>query len=511
MYFKIILLGQALLAFADEKLPSFPPDPCTVQWSERKPEDYLYDYRNDSSYEGYQKRMAQHQLDRRQCHKAWTVLIFMSPEDLLPYAYLDLLEMETKTAGSSIRSDIVVELNPGAQAQTRRFHMFQKSETATEKDILSPVVMQISEPKGATSDYRLLNFLKWGIEHYPSENYLVVIWGHGGGWTAIETPPNPRHSPGDELVIAERSGGLALSKSLGNISLPGLREILKTIKNWRGDPIEVFASDACLMQTIEDSAELAEHASYICGSEDIESYAGFPYQTLLNQLNSGEFDGAPKQTPNGIVSNPESFLVSWMIPQLYKESFDPEKGSQKDLDPKAYYHLTGCSISSKHLRSSLIPHLNRLAIALNRYLDEIPSLNAERWLILRSVIDQGPFFLGGTQDLGQFLKNLYQTLSEEAKKNKTLSPALHEILEALKKTYNSLNYTIVNVVLGENYPKFNPDREMGPRGLSIWLPRTDQEFQDRIADFSKSLFYGAQANRCSAPAWKEWIKRMYVN
>src|SRR4051812_47435811 len=66
--------------------------------------------------------------ERTACYKSWTVLIYMAADnDLAPYAYLNLYELEASGGGglsaSSQRTDAVVQLDTPGPRGLRRLHM----------------------------------------------------------------------------------------------------------------------------------------------------------------------------------------------------------------------------------------------------------------------------------------------------------------------------------------------------------------------------------------------------
>jgi hypothetical protein len=496
----ILWLTFPSILFADGDL-SFPADPCISSWSHLPSEAYLYQYGKDFGYSAFLERLRANQIDRKQCHKTWTVLIYMSAtKDMLPYGVADLLEMESPMAGSSLRSDVVVQLNNGISQKSQRLHIFpnqnaekrlvskQDLKTLTEYQILSPRVFEFEPDPESPEQVRFEEFLRWGIEEYPSEHYFVIIWGHGQVWTGLTSA----------------TSGIT---SQTHLSLPNIRQVLKSLKKWRGDPIDVFAADSCFMQSTEDVTELSKYSHYICGSEDIESYAGFPYEALLSELNSGKFGGASRLASNMERSYSEPYLAAWMVPYLYQSSFDLKHGSQRELDPRAYYDLTGSSVMSKNVRLTLVPALNNLGEALSQYIQE----NPEHQFDLRSLVRRGEHFRGNTQDLGDFLKRLDGTLRIELAALKEKKSVVLGLLEsALRKANSALTYTVINFALGEKYGQFDPKKEYGPRGLSIWLPKTAAEYRSKIEDFKRSKLFKPQRGR-NLSGWAKWLDDLHTD
>ncbi len=492
-----------------------PPDSCSTTWEQYSTQDYEFNLSKDKNYLTYQNRMKQSGLDRKNCHKTWTVLIYMAvTEDLIPFAYANLLEMEaylpSKKNGSSIRTDVIVQLNVEKNQHFDRFHIFESSQNQTlqlnrekvaqlsKTQIQSPLISQLTKALPVSEQKQLEEFLKWGIQEYPSEHYFVIVWGHGEGWTAIHplkiSPPSTRTG---------RFGGLAFDGDSEYLDIPGLREVLKNVKEWSGDPLDVFVSDACLMQTVEDATELAQYTLYTYGSEDIQTYWGMDYSSILCQLNSGTFEESAPQRSMELYPG-EPYLLAWALPSINEKAYRPGQGALSLADPENSQELTACSISSKHLRTSLVPSLNLLGQSLIAFIEE----EKTRWMDLKGLMETGPFYESGTQDLGAFIEGLSHLIQSDIQSHHNrATPMALKLKQSMEKTYHALNYTVVNSALGTKYRRFCPQKEYGPRGISIWLPQFEGEFHERIGDFSKSLFYGADA--CETPGWACWIKKMY--
>jgi hypothetical protein len=547
-YFKYLFPALFLipqLAFA-VGVSAFPALPCKLAWEDRSQEDYLFDYRLDSQYssrgndrgnEGYPRykaRMKSRNLERRECHKTWTVLIYMAAtEDLEPYAYADLREMESGQdqntidvdikdkilPGSSLRTDVIVQLATASNREISRLHMFHTGETnpqsfsrdellqMSRSHVSSPIVSHFPKDKTTTEKKKLEDFLKWAIEEYPSEHYFVVIWGHGQGWTSIEKKNlfqlNSAMNFRQPNESSNRFGGVGVTPN-GYLDIPNLQSVLNSVREWSGSAIDIVASDSCLMQSIEDVTQLADSAKYVCGSEDFQSYAGFPYCPLLCNLNSGQFNtstsqNSPHQKTPSESTYDEPYHVARKIPILYQESFIREKGSQWNLDKNAYQDLTSCTVSTQHLKRALIPSMDALGVTLTQYIGE----EQRRLLDVKRAIQKGSFFEGGTQDLGEFLKNLEDSLKADIQNHRNHATSAAEALkQAIVKTRYALNYAVIQSALGEKYPKYDEWKECGPKGLSIWLPETNEEFHARFDDFSKSNFL-------QLVGWRNFVIKVY--
>lgn len=212
--------------------------------------------------------------------KDWTVLIYVSARNNLAIdAIKDVNEMEA--AGSTSRMNVAVELgrikgepffNPFASVQepvppqndwtgSRRFLLRRD---ADRESITSPVLSH--DPDADMGDWRrLADFIKWGKASFPARRYLLIVGGHGSGWRGVKPPQNKGISY-DEV-------------SKNHISPAELAQAIKA-----GGGVDVYASDACLMQTFEVVYELRGAAEYAVGSQESTPGTGYNYELLLNRL-----------------------------------------------------------------------------------------------------------------------------------------------------------------------------------------------------------------------------------
>lgn len=111
-------------------------------------------------------------------------------------------------------------------------------------------------------------FLSWGVQAYPAEKYMVVLWDHGGGplsgaiWDELH---DDNHMTVPELAQAVSQAGVKF---------------------------ELIGFDACLMGSIEIASMMAPYGNYYIASEEIEPGAGWNYEQLATYLvNNPDTDG----------------------------------------------------------------------------------------------------------------------------------------------------------------------------------------------------------------------------
>lgn len=199
----------------------------------------------------------------------WTIMVYINGKNNLEsFALKDMNEMEL--IGSSGKINIVAELGridgysdeDGDWTGARRYLVKKDGDTGA---ITSPVVRDL----GGTDmgDYKnLVDFGNWAKAAYPAEHYLLIVWNHGSGW--------------EKDVRAGRPKGISYDEETGgHITTPQLGEALRQMGG-----VDVYGSDACLMQMAEVVYELKGAAGYIVGSEETEPGDGYTYNAFLRPI-----------------------------------------------------------------------------------------------------------------------------------------------------------------------------------------------------------------------------------
>ncbi|MBT3583950.1 MAG: hypothetical protein HN509_03505 [Halobacteriovoraceae bacterium] len=505
-----------------------------------------YDFKNDSlktengneGYKDYAKEVKRHL-----CYKDWTVLVYMAGDnDLSPYSLWDVYEMERKikselNLGASTKdADIVVELDTFNRSGVRRLHLFQTNKeydsTLTvddfkmkkESDIDSPIVKLYKETgRGSlrNAKFRFERFLRWGRRQYPSENIMVVIWGHGEGYIgkhfekSFKREAPPRNSSSNYLNSSEISLGntfdkiptkYPIDKVFGGIAfdfsdytfldLPTLSKIFEESNEYfwgkGGKKIDIIAMDACLMQSIEVGIELRNSSEYIVGSTQIQNYLGLPYRKILDAIN--------QESP------PSAFQLVKQLPNLADSSF--KEGYQGKVDPKAYETFTASTLSTWQLRNNLLPKIMQLGYKLESYLDEEPL----RVLEMGFLLENSPTFQGETRDIGIFLGTLKKLLYEEKMGLGLQSAKAHALDRHIDVVMDGISQTMMSYAYGSNYVDQGPVQTSNYllgffKGLSIWIPSSKGIFDHRIKEFEQSIFYRSQFTNGHQNPWRSWLEK----
>ena len=196
----------------------------------------------------------------------WTVMIFMNGKNnLSSYIKEDFNEMEV--AGSNSRVNIVAELGCNSDSDTEDGSYYSVNRYLVKHDtdmnkINSPILQKL--PGADMGDWKeLAAFGKWAKENFPAKKYFLIVENHGSGW--------------DKKLRADMSRGISYDDETGNnINTP---QLAMAIKEMGG--VNIYGSDACLMQMAEVAYELKDITEYVVGSEETEPGEGGDYSGFL--------------------------------------------------------------------------------------------------------------------------------------------------------------------------------------------------------------------------------------
>lgn len=230
----------------------------------------------------------------------WTVMIYMCGSTLeeeysrsgevlseLSYDLPENINVLVETGGSRAWSvdDIYSDYLQDFQVQKNGIHLVHRKKAAS---------------MGESST--LKSFLKWGIESYPAEHYVSVIWNHGGG----------------------PIGGVAYD-STDNYNSLSLNELTSALGGL-GVKLDIVGFDASMTSNLETAAAISLYADYMVGSEDIMPMCGWDYRELFKFLSdnpSSSVLDVCKNICDGVKDNadePDSESVSMAAVDLTKET-----------------------------------------------------------------------------------------------------------------------------------------------------------------------------------------------
>lgn len=191
--------------------------------------------------------------------KSWTYMLYLNGDnDLYRYAKDELDEIK------NISNDEVsiVVLFDGNSSNDSRIYIKNGIE-------MEAMLNELNMGNGNT----LEQFVKYVMQNYPSNYYMLEIWGHGNGWM-----------------------GCCLDKT--NNDILSLDEIKNALNDYKVDII-LFA--ACYMGCVEVAYSLKNVADYMVACESAMP-AGFPHNFLKNMK-------SPKKVCNQIIEDYKNYAI----------------------------------------------------------------------------------------------------------------------------------------------------------------------------------------------------------
>lgn len=286
---------------------------------------------------------------------------------------------------------------------------------------------RIEEDIGETNtgdSYTLSDFMNWGIENYPADRNILILWNHGGGTLDEEKEKYfgnvggvrthrsigklPLFSKSNQAIQADAKAIFVDDESrdfLDNIELK--KAFVESDKSF-----DIIGFDACVMGMIEVTYQIREYTDYIIASQEDEPKTGWDYHAILDYL----------------VKNPDCSNAE-LSQQIVSSYIDTQK-------QKTDQRLTLSTVRSDKLES-ITCHMNCLAHALlehceNELLDDMRTIYRRN-----SVNSVQRFYQGRYIDLYHFVQLLTKIYSSDQKKNS-------EIVQCAKKLLAELDALIID-------------------------------------------------------------------
>jgi hypothetical protein len=198
----------------------------------------------------------------------WTIMVFINGKNnLSSYALKDVNEMEA--IGSTPNVNVVVELAT-IKAGSKRYLVGKDDKPG---EITSVPVQDLGKVDMGSWSH-LVDFGVWAKKTYPAKRYMLIVWNHGSGWNLERAEFGTR--------------GISYDDETNNhITTQQLAQALSAIGG-----VDIYASDACLMQMAEVAYEIKDSAGVIVGSEETEPGDGYDYTGMLQRITANPEGGA---------------------------------------------------------------------------------------------------------------------------------------------------------------------------------------------------------------------------
>jgi hypothetical protein len=233
---------------------------------------------------------------------SWTIMVYMAADnDLSNYAKVDLQELEIG-CNDNDNIKILVLIDQDSDGDTRLYKIKHDlypwtivSERLSDSTFLN-ISATGNDELDMSNPNTLSNFIKFCQANYPSENYALILWNHGGGWRN-RMPATIKSNNIDSLkkyVTANKALPIYIKnknttplKAVCWDDTTGFNESLtmsEVKQAVSGKGLTVIGFDACLMGMVEVAYQLKDCAQYMIASEETIPGDGWAYHLFLNSF-----------------------------------------------------------------------------------------------------------------------------------------------------------------------------------------------------------------------------------
>lgn len=208
--------------------------------------------------------------------KPWGLLAYIAGDNNLSDAGLaDIIELCAVGASGEVHVGVEIDTY-GEYTGSLRYEITEPDWTGQAYRI---VIDRLSE-KDTGDPETLWSFLKWGLDRYPADDHLVVVWNHGAGF----------RSPKRDIGYDDFGSSLDMPEIAGALHRAGIGPDHR---------ISVIGFDACLMNMVEIAHHFRDYAHFLVGSQQSEPGDGWPYDEVLKIMKKGP---TPKELAEKIVN-----------------------------------------------------------------------------------------------------------------------------------------------------------------------------------------------------------------
>ncbi len=200
--------------------------------------------------------------------ESFTLLIYMCGSDLESergYATKNISEI----LSADIAENVNIVIQTGGTKEWKSYDIPSDSlNRYTVKDN-ELVFLETTHQASMGDPETLSDFVSWGTKKYPSDNYGIVLWNHGGGspWGVCFD----ENFDDDVLTLSELDTALCSAE--------------KSIS----DKFEFIGFDACLMANYETASIVSKYSRHMIASEENEPAGGWDYKVLAENLSKDSF------------------------------------------------------------------------------------------------------------------------------------------------------------------------------------------------------------------------------
>jgi hypothetical protein len=197
-------------------------------------------------------------MTTKPAEKRWTVMLYMAASKDVQTeqaAIRDIRELER--VGSTKDVNVLVQIDRGWPGYAERYYVERG-------------ISRLDEPLKGTRNINsgkpevLREFVEWGRREFPSDYYLLVLWGHSYGLGF-------GRDHDDALTLPEIAA--SLDRQCLEVPIPEDRKA-----------VDILGANACAMGYAECAYELQDAADFLLAPEIAMPFAGWPYDRIVTDI-----------------------------------------------------------------------------------------------------------------------------------------------------------------------------------------------------------------------------------
>lgn len=208
----------------------------------------------------------------------WTIMVYMAGDNNLEnYSLSDLDEMEL--IGSSDAVNFITLVDTHTVIEGTHWYVVDKAEDGIDHVDIENGVNDCDceavlgacpeEDLNMGDGETLKEFIVEAVTHAPAENYMLVLWDHGGGWYGVCW---------DDSSVREEDD------RIDRLTVDEFGNAIRAAEEETGVRMTVIGFDACLMSMVEVAYEIRDLADYMLASVTGIPMAGWPYDLSFDDL-----------------------------------------------------------------------------------------------------------------------------------------------------------------------------------------------------------------------------------
>lgn len=223
-----------------------------------------------------------------------TILVYISGENNLSSSIqFDIKEMREGSVGIGANA-LVVYVDENNSSRQPYIICIRDGETTDSMSF---------DSDGISSDPSVMKkVLNYTSEHYPAEEYGLVLWGHASGWIIEDSVTTARSARKGYGIDNGRNNGTNIGKWIN------MNTMARILTEW-GHPLKFILADCCQFQCIESAYELRNTTEYIIGSPAEIPGVGAPYNTITKAMFSTADDFYREVTDAYFAQTSEGYRV----------------------------------------------------------------------------------------------------------------------------------------------------------------------------------------------------------